>query len=348
MDVIVPQYIKAPAFFDTNLTNAGLSKKYAKLISVSFNDVAQLITPTTDIWSASTTYAADAEVNYMPLLGTRDEGIWKKYKSLAGSNINHTPPEYGADEYWLDLGAIESYKAFDYYVNTKTSTSKSESVAQSLKIKFETQSVTTSLALINVNARFYQLKVWDSSDNLIFDGTAPEHEPEAIYQKTTSYVDYFFSDFEYIRNIAIPQYTTFTMYPRLKIEIMLSGLINEYVYVGQVIAGRAYNIGATQYGVSTGIKDYSKKITDETFGESYLKQGNYKDTINCDLLIMNENKNEVNSVLRQLRAKPTVWQGNQYDSEYDDFLVFGFMNNFTIVHDNYTSCEASLEIEGLI
>jgi hypothetical protein len=119
-------------------------------------------------------------------------------------------------------------------------------------------------------------------------------------------------------------------------------------YCGTCIIGREYDIGDTRYGAQTGIEDYSRKLTDDSFGYTYLKQGNFKKTLEVDLHVSKSQVNTVNNVLTQLRATPTVWTANQNDTEYDSLIVYGFIKDFSIIYESVNHMECNLEIEGLI
>lgn len=327
MDVIVPQYIKSPSLTDTG---------YAKLVSVQLGSDTPLADPTTGIWNVSTTYAADSIVYYMPTTG-RDIGIWKTYKAIIEST-GAEPPEYGVDENWVDQGAIEKYKAFDYYVNTVIETDE-----LSAKVQFTCKNI-SSLALINTQCSSVEITGWATG----YPGTILLNQTLTIYQPTTSFMSWFFDDFSYARNIVLPDNDAIYLYSDFTIQLEFVGITGVPIKCGFILPGRRYNIGKSLYGISTGIKDYSKKIVDDTTGDKYLQVGNYTDKMSCDIRINNIDKNIVNSVLRQLRATPTVWQGNQNDTSYDDVLIYGNLADFSIVHKGATYSESSIEIEGLI
>ena len=92
----------------------------------------------------------------------------------------------------------------------------------------------------------------------------------------------------------------------------------------------------------------SKKLFDDTFGSHYIQEGNYRKRLDCDLGIKNENMNVVNSVLTQLRAKPTIWQANPTGYEFDNLIIYGIPRSFDILMEDINYTECSLEIDGLI
>ena len=366
MNVIIPKYIKDYIFYSENL-RLGFSEMLNISEENDSSEVKVVLDPrdtawgsstegsgSEGIWSTSTTYATDEIVDFLPEKGSRDEGQWKQYKSLIDENIAHIPPTYGTDASWTDLGTINKFKAVDYYVNTQLETSTLISSKNgSLKIRFRTRTL-TSVALINIKAATYKISMWEGTS--IDYSTAKTMTIPAtllntptvkkLYSKTRSYVEWMFQPFDFSINKV--ESMPGSLYPNIICEIEFGQYSNEEIKIGAIIPGISKEIGNLQIGVSTGIKDYSRKITDESFGETYLKKGNYKDTLDGDVLFLQTEKDDINNILRQIRATPTVFNGNQYESDFTDFIIYGYISSFNIIHSGYNHCTANIEIEGLI
>ena len=317
MDVIVPQYITS-----------------SRLLSSSVAD------STETTWSVSTTYALDATVKHLDTTGAEAD-IWKFYVSLVADNVGNNPES--SPEKWVNQGAINRYKMFDPFIMTATTDTKDiEVVAYVQRL--------TSLAFLNVQASEIKLEFWNgttladmTSGNLLAEYTI------TLRQAVADWYGYFFDDFDNIRDVSTP--LNYTMFYNMVVRMTFKKFIDPSVtdcFVGQVIAGRNYDIGKSRYGVQTGIEDYSKIVEDETFGSTYLQQGNYKKTMEVDLFIENPMLNTVNSILTQLRAVPTIWQANQSGTEYDNLLIYGFCKKFNIIMQGATHTECSLQIRGMI
>jgi len=159
-----------------------------------------------------------------------------------------------------------------------------------------------------------------------------------LSNELTSYHEYFFDDFEYIRDV-----TSDVILPALN-NVVVKLTFNKYsaqdCYAGHVVVGRKYDIGETRWGASTGIESYGRKIEDPDFGYTYYKQGNFKKKLDVDLLIPTDRFNEINNILTQLREVPTLWQANQNGTNYDNLLVYGVCGDFEIVHEGTNNIEA--------
>jgi len=329
------------------------------------------------VWRSTKEYDVDDIVYYMPEYGTRDEGIWKQYKCIASGtsdpptdpgNIGQAPPEYDANTYWVEsisetgeeLGATNEYKMIDYYVNTEA---KFESV-DGVKLTFLCNNI-TALAFICCVADNISIKAWNltsfstTSKSYLHKDNTEYYDYQAVdsnnvyvvdtsftlYKQTTTYKEYFFSPFEMVSNISTP---TIAQFPYLVVEVEFVPDDTKTIKIGHLVAGDSNYIGSLQLGVSTGIQDYSRKETDDAFGRTYLKQGNYKDTLDGDLLVYNEFKNSINSILRSLRAKPTVFEGNEDDTQYNDLLFYGFLSDFSVIHESANHSIINIEGESLI
>jgi len=340
MKTIVPQYIIS--------SDASDHTGYSKLLYSSVGS-----DPTTGLWSATSEYTTGDTVYYLAKTGVHN-GCYVQYEALqdmidntgtGGTDDRGQDPETEF-AYWTNLGAIEAYKMFDQYNNTKT-TSTSD-----ITIRFYCKGI-TSVGFLNVEAKTIKITIWNASDwascnesNKIVDGELSENQID-LTQDINNWSEYFFDDFNNVRDISKP--------------IQLSGLYNNTVVqidfiktdvgdrsVGMCLPGREYSLGKIQYGVSTGIRDHSKKEFNEIFGSHYIKEGNYRKLLDCDLIVENKNLNVINTVLTQLRATPTIWQGNNNDMFFDNLLLYGVATKFNIIMSYPFHSECNLEIEGFI
>jgi hypothetical protein len=108
--------------------------------------------------------------------------------------------------------------------------------------------------------------------------------------------------------------------------------------------GTYYDLGATQYGATAGILDYSVKTTD-SFGNTTVVKRTYAKRMTSNLMINNNIVDAVVNLLSAYRSTPLVWVGAE--SNYTSLIVYGFYKDFdvNIAYPDYSSC--SLTIEGL-
>ncbi|KJR41916.1 hypothetical protein MCHI_002185 [Candidatus Magnetoovum chiemensis] len=141
MDVLVPQYITAKGYTQP----ADDKNVYAQLLSSSVGT-----DPSTSIWASGTAYTTGQTVYYLDTAGTCN-GCWCQYEALQNSTGKVPIDE---PTYWVSLGAIEMYKMFDQYSNTKTTSASSNITISYCK-------AITDLAFLNVQAKQITLNAWN-------------------------------------------------------------------------------------------------------------------------------------------------------------------------------------------
>ena len=130
-------------------------------------------------------------------------------------------------------------------------------------------------------------------------------------------------------------------------EIRFVNNAGESIEVGNVIWGTPKTLGSVRYGARAGIRDYSRKETDE-FGETVLVQRSFAKTLACTLEVDKTELSQVQSTLEELRATPALWIGSTDADFSQSLVVYGFYKDFYISIDYPTMALCSLEIEGLI
>lgn len=284
--------------------------------------VSSTATETTTDYSASTTYAKDAEVNYNNSI----------YVSLQDSNIGKTPGEAGSETWWIRKSANNIYAMFDEYVNTQTTS------ASPLVVVLKPLQRINSIALIN-------LTLVTSVRVKMQDGTGGP----TVYDKTfnldgtviTDWYQYFFQPYNLNSQLILTDLPPYSD-PVITITVSSGGAVS----VGNYVLGTSYNLGLTQYGANSGIRDYSTKEAN-SFGITTLVQRAYSKRMDSNMFVPKENTRTVQRVLEELRAVPAVWIGSD-DVDYEMLTVYGYYKDFNIEinYPSYSLCR--LEIEGLI
>ena len=271
-------------------------------------------------WNSATTYAKDAEVNYNNSI----------YVSLQAGNLNKTPTT--EPTWWIRKSANNTYSMFDEFVNTQTTRTSP------LTVEVDPGGMFNSAAFFNLaGIKTLHLVVKDGSG-----GTT-------VYDKTfnlddTIIVDwymYFFEPYD-LRSDFIVQ--DLPPYINAVITATFSG--DAAVYVGNMVFGNFYLLGGTQYGVTTGIRDYSTKNTN-TFGITTFTQRAFSKRMEANIFVENADLRFIQKLLQDLRATPSVWIGSDADG-YDVLSVYGYYRDFNIEipYPNNSFCR--LEVEGLI
>lgn len=282
--------------------------------------ISSNVTETYPTWSSVTTYAKDAFVDH-------DTHI---YQSLVNSNLNKQPDLFPTD--WVLVGPDNTHAMFDNQVSTQTS------ATSPLNVTIAPGVATNSLAFLNL----------ENATSLVVNITDGPSGPN-IYSKTiglddTPMIDwymYFFEPYDLKTDVVltdIPPYISSS----ITMNLVGSGTLK----IGNFIYGNVYEIGGTQYGVTSGIRDFSVKQTDD-FGNTTFVQRAYSKRMEAEVFVQNSQLNVISRLLTSVRAVPCVWIGTD-DTQYSNTLVqFGFYKDFniTINYPSYSLC--SLQIEGL-
>ena len=152
---------------------------------------------------------------------------------------------------------------------------------------------------------------------------------------------YFFEPFRQRGSVTL---TDLPPYINGRIQIVLTG--PGTVACGGIIAGRLYTLGATQYGASAGIRDYSRKEVDAATGLVSLEQRKFSKTLRAKLQLPTGAVNAAHTLLTELRSRACVWLADN-GSDLEPLQVFGFYKDFTLDVGFPGVSHYSLEIEGM-
>lgn len=272
-------------------------------------------------WSSVTTYAKDAFVDYGTMI----------YQSLVNSNLNKQPDISPTD--WIEVGPDNTHAMFDNEVSTQTvSTSP-------LTVTVAPGKLFSSVAFLNIeNGTSLQVTMLDApAGTTVYSRTIDLDESLVI-----DWYGYFFEEFDVKNEVVlddIPPYSTSVL------TFVLTG--GNPVKLGNFIYGTIQDIGGTQYGATSGIKDYSVKETDQ-YGNTTFVQRAYSKRMEVDVMMDNGDLNYNMKLLAAIRATPCLWIATDDDKYQGALTMFGFYKDFnvTIAYPTFSMC--SLSIEGLI
>lgn len=275
---------------------------------------------TVPAWLVGTTYAKDAEVNYANSI----------YVSLAAANTGNQPDV--SPTWWIRKSANNTYSMFDEFVNSQTTR------ASPLIVELDPGGMFNSAAFFNL-AGVTDLQI------VVKDGVSGP----TVYNQTfdlddTVIVDwymYFFEPYDLKTDFIVQDLPP---YANAVITATFTG--NASVFVGNMVVGNFYQIGKTQYGVTTGIRDYSTKNTN-SFGITTFTQRAFSKRMEANVYVNNTDLRFIQKLLQDLRATPSVWIGSDADG-YDVLSVYGYYRDFNIEipYPNNSFCR--LEVEGLV
>lgn len=275
-------------------------------------------------WSATTSYI---EGDYCIMAATHCI-----YKCLV-ANTDKKPSENtsGTTPKWYEVGMTNRWKMFDTTVSSATSAEETIEVVLDV-------SMCDTVALFSVVGDSVDLEVTDDNGTSLYSSTV-----SMLVDNYVDWSDIFFTEPEFSGNIlrVIP----ISFGTRLRITInSASGTVS----CGHCAVGRGKYIGKSRYGMQLGLTDYSKKSTND-YGETYLAQGGYADTVDCDVWIAPKSRSKVKSLLSSLRATPVVWHLDNSDETSDpDMVVFGFYEDFSVTIQGPTIVGCNISIQGLV
>lgn len=274
-------------------------------------------------WSSATTYSITQKVTYNK----------RTYESLINSNLNKQPNLYPND--WLDIGPSNSWALFDPQISTQaTATTTATIVLQPGAID--------TFAILNIVGSVVQLTVKDAPGGLIIYDSQQSLAGDIVLD----WYQYFFFDSTTQRTQAI--FFGIPLIGTCEVTLTISTAIGSPVAIGQVVAGVKSTLGKTQYGLSSGILDFSKKETNEIFGTTQFIVRAFSKRMSPTVLVDSVQLNRVQRTLYNLRAVPALWIASDDPWLEEVTVVYGFYRDFSteISFPTYSIC--SLEIEGLI
>lgn len=271
--------------------------------------------------------------------GTGELSVMVYSTSGEGSHADWTITSEDEIGFWEDVGSTNQYKMFDEYINTQTEN------LEEIDFKLDTERA-DYVALFGLEGKLVELELWDSTENtLLWSG-----EIDLIYGSPTvaqisDWYEYFFGEFSAQKD-ATSDIGVITYAGVLRIKITAeTGLTAK---CGNVIVGRAFDIGTTQYDAKAGMVDFSDIATDKKTGRMKVVQGPWAKRNSVKLRIENYKLDAIYKLLTTLRGVPTAWDANNSGIKYESFVVFGLFKDFDIIYSNDRRSWCELEIKGII
>lgn len=311
--------LEAGAFATSYIPTVATTATREADVVVGSGIIASTVTDPNPVYGSGNTYAVGDKVRYV-------NRVWE---SIQNSNTNHQPDI--SPTWWIDLGADNIHAAFDNKLSTAT-TFPDELIYAVKPGTFDTA------AFIDLDAAVVELILNDPVEGVVYSSIGG-------LSNTTVYnwYEYFFNDPLHRRTqlifYDIPQYPNAVLTVKIKYP-------SSTVSVSQIVFGLISNIGKTQYGVSSGIIDYSVKNTDE-FGITSFVKRSFSKRINANVFIPNSKLNRVQRYMYSIRAEPSVWIVSDDPTYEEPLVVFGFYRDFSTQISYPTSSLMSIEIEGL-
>ena len=271
-------------------------------------------------WVGTTNYAVD-HIVYRPALHRRYR------RRVAG--VTATPPESDTEN-WAYIGGTNRWAMFD-------DTSAATVATTAPLVATIAPGVCNSIAILGLQGRTLQITVTNGEGG----PTVYTRTINLDTSRVLNWYQYFFEPFTTRQVVVLHDLPP---YPNARITISLDGPGD--VSMAHCIVGTVYDLGVSLAGANVGIRDYSRKTTDEATQIVTLERRRYAKTMRLRLLIDNTAVNTVHQRLEGLRATPCVWIGSQ-NAALEPLVVYGFMKDFNLDLQHAASSYYSLEIEGM-
>lgn len=270
------------------------------------------------VYSAGTTYALAARVIYQ-------NGI---YESLTASNVGNTPGI--SPTRWVFVSATNRYKLFDLVNSSQTA----KSTTMSYTVRPGT--VVTAIGAVNLTSVFtIRIRVISDAYGSVYDKTITR----ARRAPGSGWWNWYYGR----RSEALASYyTDLPSFADAQIIIDFTGLAD--MAVGTLILGQVSRWGSgLTAGVSLGIRDYSRKETNE-FGDVVLTRRKYANRAQFPMILTKAEVDSFHRFLASVRATPCLWIGSDV---YDSATVYGYYQDFEILISYPTVADCNLTLEGL-
>lgn len=274
------------------------------------------------VWNSTTTYNLGDMLIYIA-----PNKHWV-IRSLVASNVGNVPTGLNTDTKWVKVSETNRWKMFDLK-------STSQTVATgSITVSIGNGSLTNGLYAGNLQGSKFTVTGKDQFGTVVYSYSTSLISTSGIVDAYT----YFFEPIVFKKEIVLddlPPYLLSTY------DVSITGAGE--VRCGTLILGYQQTPGATRYGMSIGIQDYSIKQADE-FGDFVITRRSFSKRMSLDCYIPKAKTDAFIDFLNTNRATPLVWVGSDL---YEGSYIYGFYKDYSVVVSYATESMISLQIEGL-
>jgi len=280
-------------------------------------------------WSAVVTYAAGETKSY------QINGVWHRFESRQGSNLNHLPTAYPDDAsnlWWLDLGWVNQIAAFQLERNTQTITASPYVVAVDPGERFG------AIGIGNIQADDVLLEV--------YDGVTLIHSETKELKKRDVY-DWYSWTYEPFYQVQGTIFTDIPINSSYTFKLTFTDSTGT-VKVGSIIPGVPLDIGKALIGTSITRLNYSLFERDE-FGDTRITIRRNIPRLQYTLLIEKAKINNVMRLLDDLNGLVTFYAGivETEHGYFDSVFVIGLYKEISYQLNLPNHVNAAIEIEAL-
>jgi hypothetical protein len=236
---------------------------------------------------------------------------------------------------WLDLGVSNRWRMFDKKIGSLTT------AVDSITVVLAPGRI-NALGFIGVDAALLDVSLVVDTEEVF----AASYEVGDATQ-VGSWYEYFFEPPQPLSSVFIPDLLSAALldvppYGEGVLTVTLSRP-GGTVACGLMVAGMLFEIGDTEFGIESGIVDFSKKERD-AYGTVDLREGEYIDDIGLTVEVPADRFDMVGREVRRVRSTPVFWIAAP---GYQTFLTYGFLTEWKLVLRNARKAIFNAKIESM-
>lgn len=261
------------------------------------------------------------------------DGITGKYPpdNLVSTEENVPAP-------WQRVMTTNPGAMFDGRIGTYTRSSEPFLVGEGSGIQFEILPgyVVNTLVLFGLSGVAVRAEMIDPREGIVYDKIKSLTSNAGI----TNMYRYLFNPIERKTDVTfldMPNYGT------AKVRISIYGSSNSPAKCGLFVLGKAFNIGYVEWGLSAGIRDFSR-VEENDFGITDITKRGYVRRASFDVEIKRNETNGVYRFLAKYRATPGVWIG--YEGN-EPTIIYGVFIDFDIIYPHAAWNKCAIDVRGV-
>lgn len=282
--------------------------------------ISSTVVNTVSDWVVSTPYTTGEEVVY-------GFYVWIAVQASTGE----VPSESNTAN-WFKKRASNYYAMFDGTTNNRSVADGSNFV-----VTISANNV-TSLGFFSVYATEISVVMTDPLAGVVYNETLnTDINSEGVIDGWT----YFFLPFPDDSTTVDRVLLDLPPYYSSEIEITLTS--NTDAQIGMLVAGTTRDLGVANFGTSVSINDYSTKEKN-IYGDFTVVDRIFTKNVDYDVTVNTRAVESTQNLIAAYRATPCMWIG---DETRGSTIIYGFLDDFSLVLSNPTVSNLSLKIEGL-
>lgn len=277
------------------------------------------LTESVATWTSGSLYNFEDEAEYNNYI--------YKYSGTNGTNTTGTPDNEAT---WIQDRPSNTFAMLDEKPSTYST------AADTIEVSFISKGF-DKLALFNVEAKSVTVTVtsiWNASDTKTFQidllntsliTTLRDYCTAELEQKTTVYIE-------------IP------IFHNCSVDVVIDNT-NSTAKCGQIISGKSFYVGQTDWGIGLGLTSYSKKEVDALGGIDFIKRG-ISDIDDFTVTIDTSKAIAIKQKMKEYDAQLLLFTIVEGNSKLE-LMNFGYWEDFYTLLSGPIKSECNMTIQGV-